>query len=85
MQLHSKMYIYLFKWTAFFWGRLLQAFIAFLRLLLLEYWGGPEKDRNVCFVMAPYARSPRIRLANWISLGMMVTRLACMAHRLVYC
>jgi len=30
-----------------------------------------------------YARSPRIRLANWISLGMMVTRLAWMAHKLV--
>ena len=30
-----------------------------------------------------YARSPRIRRANWMSLGMMVTRLAWMAHRLV--
>ena len=28
-------------------------------------------------------RSPRIRLANWISFGMMVTRLAWMAQRLV--
>lgn len=30
-----------------------------------------------------YARSPRIRLASWMSFGMMVTRLAWMAHRLV--
>merc|ERR550519_3196712 len=30
-----------------------------------------------------YARSPRIRRANWMSLGMIVTRLAWMAHRFV--
>ena len=30
-----------------------------------------------------YALSPRILLASWMSLGMMVTRLAWMAHRLV--
>ena len=30
-----------------------------------------------------YARSPRILLASWMSLGMMVTRLAWMAQRLV--
>ena len=30
-----------------------------------------------------YARSPRMRLASWMSLGMMVTRLAWIAHRLV--
>ena len=30
----------------------------------------------------PQALSPRIRLANWMSLGMMVTRLAWMAHKL---
>jgi len=30
-----------------------------------------------------YARSPRILLASWMSLGMMVTRLAWMAHKLV--
>lgn len=30
-----------------------------------------------------YARSPLIRLASWISLGMMVTLFAWMAHRLV--
>ena len=23
--------------------------MAFQKLLLLEYWGGPEKDRDVCF------------------------------------
>ena len=28
---------------------LIQVFLAFQRLLLLEYGGGPEKDRNVCF------------------------------------
>ena len=30
-----------------------------------------------------YARSPRMRRASWMSLGMMVTRLAWMAHKLV--
>ena len=30
-----------------------------------------------------YARSPRMRRASWMSLGMMVTRLAWMAARLV--
>ena len=30
-----------------------------------------------------YARSPRMRRANWMSLGMMVTRLAWMAQRFV--
>ena len=30
-----------------------------------------------------YARSPRMRRASWMSLGMIVTRLAWMAHRLV--
>lgn len=30
-----------------------------------------------------YARSPRMRRAKWMSLGMMVTRLAWMAHRFV--
>ena len=30
-----------------------------------------------------YARSPRILLASWMSLGMMVTLLAWMAHRFV--
>ena len=57
--------------------------MAFQRLLLLEYGGGPEKDRDVCFwVVGLHACSPRIRLANWISFGRMVTRLAWMAHKL---
>jgi hypothetical protein len=30
-----------------------------------------------------HARSPRMRRASWMSFGMMVTRLAWMAHRLV--
>lgn len=30
-----------------------------------------------------YARSPRILLANWMSLGMIVTLLAWIAHKLV--
>jgi len=41
--------------------------------------GGPEKDRlffvfSICFVI--YARSPRIRRANCISFGIIVTRFA---------
>ena len=56
--------------------------MAFQRLLLLEYGGGPEKDRDVCFVVGLYTCSPRIHLARKMSFGMMVTRLAWMAHRL---
>ena len=54
-----------------------------------ELMGGVEKYRLFlvhCLsqIMAPaYARSPRMRLASWMSLGMMVTRLAWMAARLV--
>ena len=58
--------------------------LALQRLLLLEYGGGPEKDRDVCvFVLVGhYARSPQIRLASRMSFGMMVTRLVWMTHRL---
>ena len=46
--------------------------------------GGPEKDRTFLVCGGDfYARSPRIRLASWMSFGMMVTRLAWMAQRLV--
>ena len=47
--------------------------------------GGPEKDRvfvcggGVVF----YALSPRIRLASWMSFGMMVTLFAWIAHKFV--
>ena len=34
-------------------------------------------------VRGDYARSPRIRRASWMSFGMMVTRLAWMAHKFV--
>ena len=59
--------------------------LAFQRQLLLEYGGGPEKDRNVCVFGGggSYALSPRIHLASWMSLGMMVTHRAWMAHKLV--
>ena len=56
--------------------------MAFQWLLLLEYGGGPEKDRDVCFVVGLYTCSPRIRLARKMSFGMMVTCRAWMAHRL---
>ena len=44
--------------------------------------------RNTGFVVVwwsglVYARSPRIRRASWMSLGMIVTRLAWIAHKLV--
>merc|ERR1711902_220527 len=43
-------------------------------------WSGTPRSR----LNGPsYARSPRILLASWMSLGMMVTRLAWMAHKLV--
>ena len=59
--------------------------LAFQRQLLLEYGGGPEKDRNVrvCGSGTLYALSPQIRLASWMSLGMMVTCRAWMVHKLV--
>ena len=46
-------------------------------------FGGSEKDRVVVFVALPQALSPWILHTNWISSGIMVTCLACMAHKLV--
>ena len=56
--------------------------LAFHRLLLLEYGVVLKGPRFLFLVVEPYARSPRIRLASRMSFGMMVTRLAWMAHRL---
>ena len=42
-----------------------------------------KRTEMFVFVVGHYARSPRIRLASSMSFGMMVTRLAWMAHRLV--
>ncbi len=42
-----------------------------------------RKERHGTSTQGVYALSPRIRRANWISLGMIVTRLAWIAHRLV--
>ena len=54
---------------------------------LMLLLGGVEKHRLVgwqsCGSAGTYARSPRMRRASWMSLGMMVTRLAWMAARLV--
>ena len=55
--------------------------MAFQGLLLLEYVV-VLKRTEMCFVVGPYACSPRIRLASCMSFGMIVTRLARMAHRL---
>ena len=55
--------------------------MAFQGLLLLEYVV-VLKRTEMYFVVGPYARSPRIRLASWMSFGMMVTRLVWIAHRL---
>ena len=41
-----------------------------------------KRTEMFVFVVRHYARSPRIRLASSMSFGMMVTRLAWMAHRL---
>ena len=57
--------------------------MAFQGLLLLEYVVVLKRTEMCVFlVVGLYARSPRIRLASWMSLGMMVTRLAWIAHRL---
>lgn len=42
---------------------------------------GPQPRASAS--LRAYARSPRMRRASWMSLGMMVTRLAWIAHRLV--
>ena len=39
-------------------------FYGFSRVTPFGVYGGPEKDRDVCFVVGFYARSPRIRLAS---------------------
>ena len=59
--------------------------VAFQTLSPFGVFGGPEKDRRFCLLVSgvSHTRSPRIRLASWISLGMIVTRLAWMAQRLV--
>ena len=49
----------------------------------MGWFGGPEKDCVVVFVVLPQALSPQILHANWISFGIMVTHLACMVHKLV--
>ena len=55
--------------------------MAFQGLLLLEYV--VVLKRTEMFVLVGlYVCSPRIRLASSMSFGMMVTRLAWMAHRL---
>ena len=46
-------------------------------------FGGPEKDRVLLFVALPQALSPWILCTNWISFGIMVTCLTCMAHKLM--
>ena len=56
--------------------------MVFQRLLLLEYGGGPEKDRDVCFCGGTLGTLSRIRLASRMSFRMMVTRLVLMAHKL---
>ena len=56
--------------------------MAFQGLLLLEYVVVLKRTETFVFVVGLYAPSPWISLASWISLGMMVTRLAWMAHRL---
>lgn len=39
---------------------------------------------SICQNLSIYARSPRIRRTNWISMGIMVTRFAWMAHKFVF-
>ena len=56
--------------------------MAFQGLLLLEYVVVLKRTETFVFVVGLYTRSPRIRLAKKRSFGMMVTRLAWMAHRL---
>ena len=57
---------------------------SFLRQFPWDTLGGPEKDQVLCVCgEAFHVHSPQILLANWMSLGKMVTHLAWMAQRLV--
>ena len=52
----------------------------------ISLWEGSvvlKRNVFVVFVALPQALSPRILCANLISFGIMVTRLACMVHKLV--
>lgn len=56
------------------------------RVSLINDWIKIIKKTNILAYWTRweiYARSPRILRANWISLGIMVTRLAWMAHKFV--
>ena len=55
-------------------------YVAFLGCSLGSIGGGPEKDREFCCWALSIA-PPRIRLASWRSFGVMVTLLACIAHK----
>ena len=57
---------------------------SFLRQFPWDALGGPERDPVLCVCGEAFQFcSPQILLANWMSLGKMVTHLAWMAQRLV--
>ena len=64
---------------------ILTCFMGFMAFQGYSFWSMGmvlKRTEMFVFVVGLYARSPRIRLANRMSFGMMVTRLAWMAHRL---
>ena len=57
--------------------------ITYMMDLISKECGGVDKHRFCCQRPGSYERSPLMRRASWISLGMIVTRLAWMAARFV--
>ena len=53
---HISLLLTILTWITSFYG--------FSRVTPFGVCGGPEKDRNVCFVVGLYTCSPRIRLAS---------------------
>ena len=50
-------------------SEILQRYYGFSNIIPLGGCGGPEKDRVLWSLLCSYCLSPRIRLANWMSLG----------------
>ena len=72
--------------TSFNWAKCIYILNIEVRKYGLEKGRGVGLCLNFCFFLfqaVVYALSPLMRLANWMSFGMMVTLLAWMAHRLV--
>ena len=62
-------------------SEILQRYYNFSNIIPLGGCGGPEKDQVLWSSPHSYCLSPQIHLASCMSLGWMVTRFACIAHK----